>query len=213
MSFRGFGLGIHRLYVKSCFRELTEMISWCNASMQSDFILFAFQSSDTDPCKRLQGWPHHLSWRYLMNAHGNSLPCLPRPTYQTTHHLRDKLTRSLGKDNGRGGCCPLNSLLVCVQAPLSEGRVFLRGQTWSTGDTFITPAPESLCNLAIFFSKLWRGFLKLFRFSIKMGHKNEVSICYQVMEVKVYRNIWKIKMTSHQEQLNTYCNLGRRRCL
>lgn len=155
--------------------------------------------------------PEDTRW----NAHGNSLPCLPRPTYQTTHHLRDKLTSSLGKENGRGGCCALNSLLVCVQELLSEGRgsVFLSGQTWSTGDTFITPAPESLCNLAIFFSKLWRGFLKLFQFSIKMGHKNEVSICYQVLEVKVYRNNWKIKMTSHQEQLNTYCNLGRRRCL
>lgn len=43
-----------------------------------------------------------------------------------------------------------------------------------TGDTFITPAPGSLCDFAVFFSKLWRVFLKVLQFGIETGHKNEV---------------------------------------
>lgn len=109
MPFRAFGLGRHWLYVKSCFRELIEMVSCCIASMQRDFILFAFQSSDMDLCKRLQWWPHRLSWRYLMNLRCSSLPSLPRPTYETTHHLWDERTRSLGKDNGRGWAAALKT--------------------------------------------------------------------------------------------------------
>lgn len=109
MPFRAFGLGRHWLYVKSCFRELIWDGFLLHCLHAEGFILFAFQSSDMDLCKRLQWWPHRLSWKYLMKLRCSSLPSLPRPTYETTHHLWDERTRSLGKDNGRGWAATLKT--------------------------------------------------------------------------------------------------------
>lgn len=180
------------------------MVSCCIPSTQSDFILCAFSLL-------IEIHPNVFSGGHIIFPRDTWwTERIPRPTSETTHHLWDKLRRSLGKDNGRGGLAALQT--ASSLCPVRAGDQFSYKVRRGPQETHLLPLLQSHpviypCFSVSYDEVFWNGSI-----TIKRGDKNEVSTSYQVEDVKVYRNIWKMKMGSHREQLNTCCNLGRRHC-